>query len=370
MTPQFRFAVVSDLHIALPHTIWDAPNRFHLVEVSIPAFEQILAKLVAAEPDFLLLPGDLVQHGERENHAWLANRLAELPFPVYVVPGNHDVILEGGCDRTLSLHEFTECYGNFGYIHPSQPYYHHEILDGVHLIALNSNGFDDDGNPFPHGYLDVAQLSWLDACLAELRGEFVMVMLHHNALEHLPGQSRSGMGRRYMVRNASALTERLKAAGVQLMFTGHLHVQDIAQSDGLYEITTGSLVSYPHPYRLLEMTPDADDSLQLQVASSRVETVPDWPTLQATSKDWMGDRSFPFIMKLLTGPPLNLPPAEAELYAPKLRNFWSAIADGDALFDFPEFPKPLQQYFRHFSALDPAGNPCLIDNQATLLLKS
>ncbi|MEO0868234.1 MAG: metallophosphoesterase, partial [Cyanobacteria bacterium J06642_11] len=36
-----RFAVVSDLHIALPHTVWDSPARFHLVEVSVPAFEQI-----------------------------------------------------------------------------------------------------------------------------------------------------------------------------------------------------------------------------------------------------------------------------------------------------------------------------------------
>ncbi|MEO0708859.1 MAG: metallophosphoesterase, partial [Cyanobacteria bacterium J06649_5] len=82
MTPlNFKFAIVSDLHIALPHTIWDAPNRFHLVEVSIPAFEQILEQLIADKPDFLLLPGDLVQHGERENHEWMANRLAQLPFP-------------------------------------------------------------------------------------------------------------------------------------------------------------------------------------------------------------------------------------------------------------------------------------------------
>ena len=52
MKLNFRFAVVSDLHIALPHTIWDAPYRFHLVEVSIPAFEQILAQLEADPPDF------------------------------------------------------------------------------------------------------------------------------------------------------------------------------------------------------------------------------------------------------------------------------------------------------------------------------
>jgi len=41
--------------------------------------------------DFLLLPEQLNLHGESENHAWAQERLSQLPFPVYVVPSNHDV---------------------------------------------------------------------------------------------------------------------------------------------------------------------------------------------------------------------------------------------------------------------------------------
>ena len=87
----FKFAIVSDLHIALPHTIWDHPRRFHLVEISIPAFELVLERLSRLDLDFLLLPGDLTQHGEPDNHTWLSQRLAQLPYPTYVIPGNHDV---------------------------------------------------------------------------------------------------------------------------------------------------------------------------------------------------------------------------------------------------------------------------------------
>ncbi len=90
MTFDLCFAVLSDLHIGLPHTIADHPTRFHLVEVSIPAFEQALQTLEPLELDFLLIPGDLTQHGEPENHRWLAQRLSQLPLPVYVIPGNHD----------------------------------------------------------------------------------------------------------------------------------------------------------------------------------------------------------------------------------------------------------------------------------------
>ncbi|MGB3557611.1 MAG: metallophosphoesterase, partial [Geitlerinemataceae cyanobacterium] len=81
----FKFAIVSDLHVALPETIWDRPGRFHLVEVSIPALEWILEQFSRLDLDFLLIPGDLTQHGEPENHLWLNQRFAQLPYPVYVI---------------------------------------------------------------------------------------------------------------------------------------------------------------------------------------------------------------------------------------------------------------------------------------------
>ena len=119
----FRFAVVSDLHIALPHTVWDHTNRFHLVEVSIPALEVTLSHLNQLDLDFLLMPGDLTQHGEPENHTWLAERLAQLPFPVYVIPGNHDVPVAMSDGYSIGLTEFPHYYRKFGYQNPDQLYY-------------------------------------------------------------------------------------------------------------------------------------------------------------------------------------------------------------------------------------------------------
>ncbi|MGB3668766.1 MAG: metallophosphoesterase [Phormidesmis sp.] len=380
MTLNFKFAIVSDLHIALPQTIWDAPHRFHLVEVSIPAFEQILTQLEADPPDFLLLPGDLVQHGERENHEWVANRLSQLPFPTYVVPGNHDVVRrdgnvpgddtdkKGGKDR-IALADFPAIYQRFGYTDGKCLDYHQEILPGVHLIGLNSNAFEASGEQIGTGVIDDNQFAWLDAKLAELAGQFVMVMVHHNVLEHLPGQASNQLGQRYMIRNAPALVSRLQAAKVPVAFTGHLHVQDIAQAKDFYAITTGSLVSYPHPYRLLSLTTDERGQHHLSVETRRIETVPDWPTLQETSKDWMCDRSLPFITRLLSDPPLCLTPKEAKGYAGEIRDFWATVAAGDATFDYPQLPAAAQRYFQRYNAVDTAGQPRLIDNNAVLTLR-
>jgi 3',5'-cyclic AMP phosphodiesterase CpdA len=365
MKLNFRFAIVSDLHIALPETIWDHPSRFHLVEVSIPAFDSVLEHLTQLDLDFLLIPGDLTQHGEPANHNWLQNRLSQLPFPSYVIPGNHDVPVLMANEQSIGFAEFPYFYQKFGYENPQQHYYNRQIFPGVRLIGLNSNSFDDQGQQI--GRLDSQQFQWLEQQLAGIENELILVMIHHNVVEHLPNQSRHPMANRYMLENAAKLRQLLQRYGVKLVFTGHLHVQDVACAEGIYDITTGSLVSYPHPYRVLEFNRDELGRESLQVVSHRVESVPDFPNLQTLSRQWMGDRSYPFVVKLLTLPPLSLPLTQAETLAPSLRDFWATIADGDAMLEYPHFPINVRRYIEEYSAVND-GNTAFIDNHSTLLI--
>ncbi len=360
MSLSFKFAVVSDLHIALPQTIWEHPNRFHLVEVSIPVLELVLAHLGQLDLDFLLLPGDLTQHGERDNHQWLIQRLSQLPYPVYVIPGNHDVpVLEPQKD-VIGFNEFPQYYRAFGYQQSQGLDYTQEILPGLQLIGLNSNHFDAQANQI--GCLQEEQLEWLEQVLSQVKNQLIFVMIHHNVIEHLPGQATNPLGRRYMLENAPRFLNLLKAAGVQLVFTGHLHIQDIAQWQGIYDITTGSLVSYPHPYRVIHVNTNSQGKPVLKIESHRITAVENWPDLPLKSREWMGERSFPFMMKLLTNPPLKLTDQEAEKLVPHLRYFWADIANGDAQFNFEVFPPTVRRYFEGFSATDQ------IDNFAQLTL--
>jgi 3',5'-cyclic AMP phosphodiesterase CpdA len=367
MKLNLRFGVVSDLHLALAHTIWDHPKRFHLVEVAQEALEVALTHFLELDLDFVLIPGDLTQHGERENHRWLADRLAQLPFPVYVVPGNHDTpYLEcrsDGIRDHIAPAEFATLYQKFGYDDPTRLYYCQDLAPGLRLIGLNSSSFDGMGNQI--GAIDDAQLAWLDALLAQAYEGITWVMIHHNVVEHFPQQSAHPLGRRYMLDRADRLRDRLTRAGVSLIWTGHLHVQDVVRSAGLTEITTGSLVSYPHPYRICQFRADAQGS-QLQVESPRVRKVSQFPDLQQASRDWMGDRSFPFMVQLLTNPPLNWNLDKAQDHAEQLRYFWATIADGDGQIDLAGLPKEAQAYLRQFGAIDGAGAFQPIDNRVTL----
>jgi hypothetical protein len=173
------------------------------------------------------------------------------------------------------------------------------------------------------------------------------------------------LGRRYMVDRADRLRDRLTAAGVSVIWTGHLHVQDVVRSGALTEITTGSLVSYPHPYRICQFQANAEGS-QLQVESPRVRAVDRFPDLQTTSRDWMGDRSFPFMVQLLVNEPLNWSAEKAEAHAEQLRYFWATIADGDGQVDGLGLPEDARAFLGRFGAIDGEGLYQPIDNQVTL----
>ena len=367
MDINFSFGIISDLHIALPQTIRNnGKKRFHLVEVSIPALEKALAHLESLNLDFLLLPGDLTQDGEPENHRWLAERLAKLPFPTYVIPGNHDIPSLLATDSAIAFADFPNYYQQFGYQNSSQLYYSQEILPGVQLVALNSNLLSTEGEQL--GALDPEQLQWLEDCLEKLQDKFILVTVHHNVIEHLPGQSRHPLGKLYMLDNSDQLLTILKKYQVKLLFTGHLHIQDIAKSDNIYEICTGSLVSYPHPYRIVQVTNQDSGKISVNIESHQINSVAGWENLTTTSREFLGDRSDKFMMTLLTSAPLYLSPEEAAKYIPQLRYFWADIAKGDAIFQFPEFPSKMQQYFAMFSAIDSNGKPRLIDNQVNLII--
>ena len=355
----FRFAVMSDLHVALPETVWQNLARIHLVEVGIPALEVALDRIAEEDIDFLLVPGDLTQHGEKANHAWIAERFARLPYPVYVIPGNHDIPVPEANEQSIAAHEFPNFYRRFGYEDTSRPYYTHEILPGVRLIGLNSNTFDLEGKQV--GRMDESQLQWLRQTLSKSQttnDELVMVMIHHNVLEHLPHQSTQGLGQRYMLENACELLGILRAYNVNMVFTGHLHIQDVAYQDGIYDITTGSLISYPHPFRLFQYQTDRHNCRWLQMESHYVESIPGWDDLQEQTRELMGNRGQSYMLQLLMQAPLNLPEAEAKELVPSLRYFWTAVAEGDAVFNFSEFPEAAREYFESF------GTTTAIDNRA------
>jgi exonuclease SbcD len=98
MTDTLRIAHCSDVHLDGDGMASDFTRR---------AFASALAAMYAHAPDLLMIAGDLFDTNDAsaETIAWAMAALGGLPFPVVMIPGNHDCMEEGAIFRR---HDFNE----------------------------------------------------------------------------------------------------------------------------------------------------------------------------------------------------------------------------------------------------------------------
>ena len=105
----------------------------------------------------------------------------------------------------------------------------------------------------------------------------VIVMVHHGIVEHYVGQEKN-FGE-YILDDFPAVSKLLAMYNARLVFTGHYHAQDITEERWLeankfiFDIETGSLVTYPAPYRIVSI----DASQKATVQTKHVESISSHP---------------------------------------------------------------------------------------------
>ena len=133
-------------------------------------------------------------------------------------------------------------------------------------------------------------LTWLcdRATEAHAAGKQVIAMMHHPLFPHITGADL--FISTYTVDDYATVRNALINAGVNVILTGHFHTSDIAkdwnndESKAIYDINTGSLISYPCDYRILTL----EDGMR----TLNVETESLTPTgMKAEEcKDWLKGR--------------------------------------------------------------------------------
>jgi 3',5'-cyclic AMP phosphodiesterase CpdA len=303
--PEVRFAVLSDLHYLDPALWSEGPAiQAYLREDRklLKEGDEILreaGQIVAGlSTDLVLIPGDLTKDGERSSHLRVADELRALEAGgarVFVTCGNHDLLnheaLRYDGERTAPVDsvdpgQFAEIYAEFGFAEalardPSSLSYVAEPLPGLRVLALDACLYGEEpveGHTPSNGRFSAETLEWLDRTLADAasQGAAVLAILHHGITEHYPSQAKH-YGE-YIVDQAPAVARLLAAYNVRIVLTGHYHAQDITLvrwKDGrfVYDVETGSLVTYPCPIRVGEIR---GNSLSLQ--SCFVEQIPSRPS--------------------------------------------------------------------------------------------
>jgi 3',5'-cyclic AMP phosphodiesterase CpdA len=304
--PQIRFAVFSDPHfydISLgtqgkAFESYLADDR-KLLKESPEILASAITSIENEKVDFVLVPGDMTKDGELSSHKLVVGYLKQLEDSgekVYVVPGNHDInnghsfkYVGDTAERVPNItpEEFVDMYGDFGYKEAlyrdsASLSYLAEPEPGLWLLALDGCRYAENVEneaPITDGKLKAATVTWIEEMLEKAASErkAVIVMIHHGVVEHYVGQEKN-FGQ-YLLDDFPQVSKLLAEYNVRLVFTGHYHAQDITLARWtdpdkfIYDIETGSLVTYPSPYRIVNI----DASQKAEIKTKHVDSIPSHP---------------------------------------------------------------------------------------------
>jgi hypothetical protein len=182
-------------------------------------------------------------------------------------------------------------------------------------------------------FLDATK-AWIKAQLdtAQRRGIRVIGMMHHGVVEHFNNQNL--VFPEYLVGDRDAVASMFSNGGMGVVLTGHFHANDIAQgtpsgaTQSIFDIETGSTVTYPCPYRIIDVASDT-----LTVTTKHVTSI-DYDLKGATDFQAYAHASLrvgleALITKLIEAPPYSIAFEDAAQIAPWLGDGLVAHYVGD-----------------------------------------
>ena len=297
-----NLAIISDPHLYDAVTLGSGGTAFEeylsndrkmLVE-SEAILDEAIQQILKSDAEYVLVSGDLTKDGEEADHKLFAKKIAKLQQigkKVFVINGNHDisnahaVSYDGDTTTpvdTINSSDFRSIYSSFGYSQAvakdsKSLSYAVNLGDDYRLIVIDSCIYNDDKgegrSQETGGKLSESTLNWAlsQARAAIDAGRRPIGMMHHGIDSHTAVQPQ--FFPEYLVDNYQTVSQKLADAGIGLVFTGHFHSQDVSvietsNKKKLYDMETGSLLTYPSPIRFVTL-----DGADVTYSSTPIESV-------------------------------------------------------------------------------------------------
>lgn len=200
---------------------------------------------------FVVFTGDNINYAEEEDLKIFADIVKKLNIPYYIVIGNHDVYKTNGMSKTRYLQILRE---SNRFIRQKEPNYKFSKKGFVFLIVDGAK----EVIPGPAGYFKKDTLAWLDKTLTKNKRKTV-VIFQHFPIEYPEGASgRLKTHKTYKVENYKDIVE--KHDNILAIVSGHLHTNGENMKNGIYHISTPSLLAMPNSYKIIDIVTMKDFS--------------------------------------------------------------------------------------------------------------
>lgn len=306
---QERVMVIADPHVLASSLVEEGAamdkmmaGQRKMLDLSEVAFTALVDTALLHKPALVLIPGDLTKDSEVASHDVVVEQLSRLQsagINTLVIPGNHDIggkafAYRGGESVPVESLSDSEWENKYAMVYeqalakdPNSHSYVAEPLRGVTVLGIDASHEDGEG------YLSDETLAWVlaQADEANAKGNMILAMCHWQVLEHVDdGGMITDISARLQA--ADTIRDELMAHGVHMLLTGHVHVNSISTyrdtiaviGDSIVEISTGSPITYPCPYRWLTI---ANDRSTVEVSTAMLSALPEQDDLTTYSREWM-----------------------------------------------------------------------------------
>ena len=299
-----RIMVVTDIHYLAPELYRDSDlfivalkrGDGKMTQCSEELMAALCSETAALKPDALIVTGDLTLNGEKASHErlaqWFASIEKETGTPVWVIPGNHDINSENAhiyyhyswdSTETVTQAEFAEIYRDF--LLPAEGKenanlsYHVKINDEFWAILPDVAFYKPTAQAF--GLFTADHKSWMESVLIQAREDAAeaVTFTHHNLISHTKFLEEA-----YLMFGHESMSALARQYGVRLNLSGHMHIQHIAEENGLTDAATGGFCVAPHRYALVTLSDDGTLTYEARALSD--EYLPGG--FHALSRAWFG----------------------------------------------------------------------------------
>ena len=274
------FWVISDTHL-IADSLHDHGQPFsqmqktsqgkdlYYQETALSAFVRMAQK---KKPTAIIVTGDVTFNGERVS----AEKFADIFKPLeetqlLVLPGNHDIYdgwarefrgkkqyYAGQISPRMWRNIFKTSYKNAVSVDDKSLAYSVQLNPNYLLILADSNDYGKEEAttaPATAGFLGREQRRWIKAQLqyASENNLQVIFCMHHNLYAHNPAVNKG-----YVVDDYRELRKLLAQYNVKLVFSGHIHAQNIMLPQDpcpATEVVTASFCSNDQGYGVVKVSP-------------------------------------------------------------------------------------------------------------------
>ncbi len=281
---KLKFMVFSDLHFMHPALLIKDGKAFEeynaeeckLLIESGALLKAAIERIKVYHPAFVIVCGDMSKDGEIICHEYVAGIFAKLEketgAKILVIPGNHDInnpnsfYYDGDITHpaeSATEAQFARIYAGCGYNEAVERReasldYMAYPAEGIAFIGVNSNERNTADELEVQGGLSKEQVEWITemAGKAHAEGRYVIMSMHHNLVDFYDNaqliRGSDIANARYDYDNTSLIND-LSSAGIDIVFSGHSHMQSITSATcdlhTIYSVVTSSLVNLPLAYR-------------------------------------------------------------------------------------------------------------------------